>query len=122
MEYALLIYSTEDVLPETQSEAFRETFYEDFRKLNEDIRAAGAYVESRRLQTVDTATTVSALDGELTVTDGPFAETKETLAGFYLIEARDLDEALAWAGRLPSARIGRVEVRPVYQYTAPPEA
>ena len=70
----------------------------------------------RRLETIECATTVRVDGDDVTVTDGPFAETKEALAGFYLIEAEDLDEALTWAKRLPGARFGSVEVRPIHRY------
>jgi hypothetical protein len=69
----------------------------------------------QRLRTADTATTVRVEDGKPLVTDGPFAETKEALAGFFLIECGDLDEALTWARKIPSARIGSVEIRPIFE-------
>jgi hypothetical protein len=77
------------------------------------LRDSGRCVASEALQPVETATTVRVRNGKLTVSDGPFAETKEALAGFYLIEARDLDEAIQLASRIPPARVGSIEVRPV---------
>ena len=74
---------------------------------------SGAYVGANQLQPAGTATTVSVRDGETLVTDGPFAETKEVLGGYYLIDVETLDEALDWAARIPSARFGHIEVRPV---------
>ena len=116
MQYALLLYSQETALPEAMSEADREAFYADFRAFNEELREKGAYCASQRLRTVDTATTVRVEGGEAFVSDGPFAETKEALAGFYLIECADLDEALGWARRIPCSRIGAVEIRPIHVY------
>lgn len=113
MEYALLIYAREGDLPEEMSEAEQEAFYADFRAFNAALREAGAFRSAQRLKTIDTATTVRVEEGEVVHTDGPFAETKECLAGFFLIDVDDLDQALHWASRLPSARIGSVEVRPV---------
>jgi hypothetical protein len=79
----------------------------------EVLRQGGHYVAAESLQPVSTAATVRVRHGKTTVTDGPFAETKEVIAGFYLIEAHDLDEAIALAARIPPARVGAIEVRPV---------
>jgi hypothetical protein len=79
----------------------------------EALRQRGHYVAAESLQPVSTAATVRVRHGKTTVTDGPFAETKEVIAGFYLIEAHDLDEAIALAARIPPARVGAIEVRPV---------
>ena len=117
MQYALLIYSEESALPENLPEADREAFYADFSKLVGEIEAKDAFLAGQRLQTTETATTQRVEDGRLVTTDGPFAETRECLAGFLLVEADDLDQALDWAGRLPSARIGAVEVRPIKTYS-----
>jgi hypothetical protein len=81
----------------------------------EALRQAGHYVAAESLQPVSTAATVRVRNGKASVTDGPFAETKEVIAGFYLIEARDLEEAIALAVRIPPARVGAIEVRPVRQ-------
>ena len=83
---------------------------------DQGVRASGHCVASEALQPVETATTLRVRNGKLSVSDGPFAETKEQLAGFYLIEARDLNEAIRLATRIPPARLGCVEVRPVWQY------
>ena len=112
MQYALLLYSTEDELPERMDEADRKAFYADFAQFNKALEEAGVLVSALRLDTSETATTVRMHGAEVLTTDGPFAETKENLAGFFLLECGDLDEALAWAKRIPSARIGSVEVRP----------
>ncbi len=116
MEYAILIYSEESALPETWDDADEaRAFMQGYGVLNEELQAEGALVSGRRLAGVETATTLRETDGTVSVTDGPFAETKETLAGFYLIEAPDLDAALAWARKVPGIRIGSVEVRPVHE-------
>ncbi len=117
MEYAILIYCEEDKLPDNwEDEAKREKFYEGYAELNKGLNEQEAFVTARRLTTTDTATTVQIRDDEVTVTDGPFAETKESLAGFYIIEAENLDAALAWAKKVPNAKIGSVEVRPILVY------
>jgi hypothetical protein len=79
----------------------------------ESLRKSGRYLAAEALQRVDTATTVRVRDGRVSLTDGPFAETKEQLAGFYLIDAKDLDEAVQVAAKIPPARVGSIEVRPV---------
>jgi hypothetical protein len=79
----------------------------------ESLRKSGRYLAAEALQSIDTATTVRVRDGRVAVTDGPFAETKEQLAGFYLIDAKDLDEAIHVAAKIPPARVGSIEVRPV---------
>jgi hypothetical protein len=85
-------------------------------EFGEAAREAGVFVDGDGLQPVATATTVRVRDGERLLTDGPYAETKEQLGGFYMLECRDLDEALAWAARIPEAKTGAVEVRPVMVY------
>ena len=82
------------------------------------LREAGAYVGGEALQDVTTATSVRVRDGETLTTDGPFAETKEALGGYYLLECDDLDEALQWAARCPAAKVGTVEVRPIWEVPA----
>jgi hypothetical protein len=115
MLYALLLYSQEPDLPENMPEADRKAFSADFGAFNAALGKKDAFRGAQRLRTVDTATTVRVEEGEALVTDGPFAETKEALAGFFLIEAADLDEAIGWAKRIPSARIGSVEIRPIWE-------
>jgi hypothetical protein len=115
VQYMLLIYSEEGAW-ESSSEDDREAMYAEYRKLSEDLRASGAMVAGDELQSVKTAKTVTVQNGDRLVTDGPFAETKETLGGYYLIEADSEDKALEWAARIPSARHGKVEVRPVQQH------
>jgi hypothetical protein len=114
MRYMLLIYSSEgdwDALSDDE----RQALYAEYGKLSEDLQAAGRLIDGSELQPVSTATTVRVRAGESMVTDGPFAETKEQLGGYYLIEAADLDEALDWAARIPSAKHGAIEVRPLVE-------
>lgn len=113
MEYALLIYSKEEDLPDRMSEEDRKAFYADFGEFNQALQKIDAHRGGQRLNTVDTATTVRVEGGQVIQTDGPFSETKERLAGLIVIDVEDLDQALHWAARMPSARIGSVEVRPI---------
>jgi hypothetical protein len=85
----------------------------EYMAYTEELVASGAYVGGNQLQPADTATTVRVRDSETLVTDGPFTETKETLGGYYLIDVETLDEALDWAAKIPSARYGHIEVRPI---------
>jgi hypothetical protein len=105
MKYLCLVYLDEKRLDELPDE--------DCVDYDTEIRASGYCLASEALQSVQTATTVRMRDGKLSVTDGPFAETKEQLAGFYMIEARDLNEAIQIAAKIPPARVGCVEVRPI---------
>jgi hypothetical protein len=112
MKYMCLIYDAEGVwdgLPEDE----RNAVYEEYGAFTQSLHDSGAYVSADQLQPIATATTVRVRNGETLVTDGPFAETKEQLGGYYLVEAKDVDEALKIAERIPSARYGSVEVRPV---------
>jgi hypothetical protein len=112
MQYLLLIY-----LPETQwetlGEAEKQKIYGQYRDLIGDLQSTGKYLGGNELQPTSTATTVRVRNGKKAVTDGPFAETKEQLGGYFLVEAKDLDEAMAIAARIPSATTGSIEVRPV---------
>lgn len=112
MKYLCLVYMQEKDLravPDSDCMAFGET-----------LRESGRYLAAEALQPVQTATTVRVRNAKVAVTDGPFAETKEQLAGFYLIDARDLDEAIQVAAAIPPARAGSIEVRPVRQLSAKP--
>src|SRR5258706_4074800 len=116
MQYALLIYGEEgrwDALADDE----RGAMYAEYGTLNTELRGQGKLVAGEELQSIATATTVQVRDGDAVVSDGPFAETKEALGGFYLIEAESLDEAIEWAGRIPSARHGTIEVRPVVDHS-----
>src|SRR5689334_16449562 len=107
MQYALLIYDDESNPPESWDDAKRQAFIAEFMALTADMKAQGVWLASQRLAATDSATTVHIRNERVMVTDGPFAETKEALGGFYLIQCADLDAALAWARRVPAARTGR---------------
>jgi len=111
MKYMLLVYLDEHVL----SEAEREHCYVESAQLAQDLNVSGQYLDASPLHPVAMATSVRVRDGKRLVTDGPFAETREQLGGYYLVEAANLDEALSIAERIPPARIGTVEVRPVLE-------
>ena len=113
MKYALLIYSAEDAGPQTPEDQMAEM--PQWFAYTEELASAGAHLGGEALQGSDTATTVQVRNGERITTDGPFAETKEILGGFYLIEADNLDAALEWASKIPSAPYGSVEVRPIME-------
>ena len=115
MQYMLLIYDNEKVWAD-MSEAERGKYHAEYMEFRQDIKKAGKLVAGDALQPIHTATTVRVRDGKRLTTDGPFAETKEQLGGYYLIEAKDLDEALAIAARIPSSRLGSIEVRPVQKF------
>jgi hypothetical protein len=112
MRYLCLVYADEARLAEL-SQGELDTLIDETLAANEELAASGHLVLAQVLEQVDAAATVRVRDGRLSATDGPFAETREQLGGFVLIEARDLNEAIRIAGRLPSARLGSVEVRPV---------
>ena len=112
MQYLLLIYGVErhwDTLPEAE----KQGIYHEYMSLSDDLRKTGKYINGNELQPISTATPVRVRNGKRNVTDGPFAETKEQLGGYYLVEARDLDEAIELAARIPSVRWGAIEVRPI---------
>jgi hypothetical protein len=109
-QYMLLVYE-EEVEPEVQAERERELPV--FVELHRSLREAGLLSSVRRLHSAESATSVRVRDGQTEITDGPFAVTKEVLAGYYLLECADLDEALKQAARMPMARWATIEVRPV---------
>jgi hypothetical protein len=109
MKYMLLIYMSEDAM----NQAEREQCYNDSTQLCHELQSRGQFVAASPLQPIATATSVRIREGKRMVTDGPFAETREQLGGFYIIEANDLNEAISIAARVPPARKGTVEVRPV---------
>lgn len=112
MQYLLSIYSGESAEPQYGTPEF-ETHIARYMKLTDDMTAAGVFLDGRPLEPVSAATTVRVRSGERMVTDGPFAETKEQLGGFYLVDCADLDEAIDWASRIPSVEFGSIEVRPI---------
>ncbi len=115
MRYLLLIYADETHYSRMSAQE-NEKMIGEYGSFMANLQKSGAYIASDRLQPITTATTIRVRKGETLTTDGPFAETKEQLGGFFLIEAKDLDEATAWAAQIPSARLGSVEVRPIWQY------
>ena len=111
MKYMLLIYMGEDAMSERE----REQCYADSTQLAHDLRASGKYVSANPLQPVAAATSVRLREGKRFVTDGPFAETREQLGGYFLINAENLDDAIAVAALIPAARKGTVEIRPIVE-------
>ncbi len=114
MRYMLLIYERESDW-QAMSEEEQGRVLGEYMAFTEDIKAKGQYVSGAPLQPVATATTVRVPNGKAISTDGPFAETREQLGGYYLVEARDLDEAISLAQRIPAARKGAIEIRPVME-------
>src|SRR5262245_46006522 len=117
MQYILLIYDEQKIwadMPQSEKDAYMV----EYGKFTQDIKASGHFRAGDALHPTSTATTVRVRGGKLQTTDGPFAETKEQLGGFYLIEAKDLDEATKIAARIPSSRLGSIEVRPVVNFAA----
>lgn len=112
MKYILLIYHTEQSWS-SLTEAERQSIYAEYGQFTQQIQASGHYLGGSELHPVSTATSVRVRDGKQLTTDGPFAETKEQLGGYYLVEAKNLDEAVSLAARIPSARVGTIEVRPL---------
>jgi hypothetical protein len=115
MQYLLLIYENEQIGAK-MSKAEGEKFMQEYFAFTKDIKDKKNHLGGEALQPTSTATTVRVRDNKIVTTDGPFAETREQLGGFYLIEAKDLDEARSIAARIPSARHGSIEVRPVVKF------
>ena len=118
MQYLLLIYGNEEHFGKL-TEAEQNGVLKEYGEFTKSIAQSGHYRGGNELAAISTATTVRVRDKKRLVTDGPFAETKEQLGGYYLIEAKDLDEALAVASRIPSARWGSIEVRPIIPHDMP---
>ncbi len=115
MKYLCLIYNEEakfGSMPKPERDALRG----DYFAFTDDIRRSGHYLGANELQPTKSATTIRIRNGRMSATDGPFAETKEQLGGYYLIEAKDLNEAIQVASRIPSAAVGTIEVRPVREH------
>ena len=110
MRYLILIYENESTAPQDPAEI------QKWMEYTERLKASGALLGGEALQPTSTATTVRKKDGKVMTTDGPFAETKEQLGGFYMIECEDLDAALGWAAQIPSVGRGPVEVRPIMEF------
>ncbi len=118
MQYLLLIYMNENAMSDTE----REHCYGESAQLAHELHNREQFVATAPLHPVATATSVRVRDGKSLVTDGPFAETREQLGGFFLINAQDLDEAIAIATRIPGARVGTVEIRPVLEIAGLPKS
>jgi hypothetical protein len=116
MKYMLLVYLSEDALSETE----RSQCYAKSAELAREIHSSGQYLDASPLHPVSMATSIRIRDGQRVITDGPFAETREQLGGYYLIDARDLDQAIGIAERIPGAHFGTVEIRPVMEITGLP--
>lgn len=116
MKYVLLIYLEENALSDTE----REQCYAESAQLAQQLHSKGQYLATAPLHSVATATSIQLRDGKSLVTDGPFAETREQLGGFFLIDAQDLDEAIAIAAQIPVAKVGTVEIRPVIEVAGLP--
>jgi hypothetical protein len=117
MKYMLLVYMNENAMTDDE----RQHCYVESAQLTQDLNAKGQYVSAGPLHSVSTATSVRVRDGKRLVTDGPFAETREQLGGFYIVEAADLDEALFIAERIPPAKYGTIEIRPLLEIPGLPE-
>ena len=118
VKYICLIYDDEksfESLPQEQVDAVMGEYFD----LSDALAGSGQLIAAEALQPVSSATVVRVRSGRLSTTDGPYAETKEQLGGFYLVEAKDLDEAIRIAGRIPSARFGSIEVRPIFECRRP---
>lgn len=115
MRYLCLIYSNEredaNATPELQNEVMAAYY-----AFTNESKEAGVNLGGEALQPTSTATTVRVRDGKIITTDGPFAETKEQLGGYYLFECKDLDEAIQWAAKIPGAKFGSIEVRPIWEF------
>jgi hypothetical protein len=116
MKYMLLVYLDEQAMTDDE----RQHCYVESAQLTQDLHANGQYVSASPLHPVATATSVRVREGKRLVTDGPFAETREQLGGFYMIEAKDLDEAIAIAEKIPPAKYGTIEIRPVMEIAGLP--
>lgn len=112
MKYLCLIYDDEKTFAK-MSQSDVQAMMGEYHAFTEDIKKSGHYIAGEALKPVNTATTLRVRNGKMSTTDGPFAETKEQLGGFYMIDAKDLNEALQIAARIPSAKTGSIEVRPV---------
>ncbi len=117
MQFMLLAYLDENILSEEE----RNECYDESVQLTQDLHKSGHFVAASPLHPTSTATSVQVREGKKLLIDGPFAETREQLGGYFIVEAKDLDEALAIAARIPSARVGTIEVRPIVQLTGLPE-
>ena len=115
MKYMFLIYTEENNEAQLTS-AERDTMLAEYFAFSKETRAKGVYVAGDELKPTATATTLRPRNGQIATTDGPYAETKEQLGGFFILECQNMDEAVGWAAKLPGARHGSIEVRPVVNF------
>jgi hypothetical protein len=115
MKYMLLMYADESKAPKTQEE--QQAVAQAWYGLGKDAAAAGVLISNNGLTSVSDATTVRVRDDKTLTSDGPFAETHEQLGGYYLFECKDIDEAISWAARIPTAKYGSIEIRPLNQWS-----
>jgi hypothetical protein len=118
MKYMLLVYLDENAMTDQE----REHCYVESAQLAQELSSTGKYLDASPLHPVATATSLRVREGKRLITDGPFAETREQLGGYYLIDAKDLDEAIAVAERIPPARVGTIEIRPVMEIGGLPDS
>jgi len=116
MRYIMLIY-TDELVEAQRSDEDNEVVMGGYFAFTNEVRERGVYQTGDALQPTSTATTVSVRDGKTLTTDGPFAETKEQLGGFYILDCKDLDEAIEFAAKIPGAKEGRIEVRPILEFS-----
>jgi hypothetical protein len=116
MKYMLLMYADESIVQKFTSEEYQAAA-QAWYAYGKEVEAAGVLVSNNGLSPVTDATTVRVRDGKTLTTDGPFAETHEQLGGYYLLDCKDLDEAIRWAAKVPSAKYGSVEIRPLNQWS-----
>ena len=118
MKYMLLMYWDENVMSKFTPEEYQAIAPEVWFSLERDMKSAGVLVANNGLSPIANSTTLRIREGQTLTTDGPFAETHEQLGGFYLLNCNDLDEALAWAAKIPSAKYGSIEIRPLWSAQA----
>lgn len=112
MQYLLMIYSAEDQGPQPGTEEFM-TMLSDYENFTTEVQNKGAFLGGEPLESISTATTVRIRNNETSITDGPFAETKEALGGYYLLACKNLDEAITYAKKIPTVHYGSIEIRPI---------
>ena len=115
MEYLLLIYSDEKSEPQPGTPE-GDSHFNAYMKFSEEVQQKNLVRGSNALQDISTATTVRVRNGKTETTDGPFAETKEQLGGYYLLDCKDLDQAIEYAAKIPSAKLGSIEIRPILKF------
>ncbi len=115
MQYLLMIYAAEDAGPQPGTDEFMQML-DGYQKFTDEVQADGVFLAGEPLDSITTATTVQVRSGKNKITDGPFAETKEALGGYYLLDCKDLDEAIGYAAKIPSAAYGSIEIRPIMKY------